>query len=100
MVRLILLFALSMSTPACWTPRPPEPAPPEPEEAVGGGRAASCETVCDRARELKCSWGENTPEGGTCEGVCQNYQESGFTSWNLKCRSQAKTCAAMDLCEE
>lgn len=88
----------------CWKPHPPEPTS-EPDRPCEGDCPKpptgdpSCETACTRARDLGCSWVKDTAEGGTCEAVCKNVQDSGIVKWNLACRTQATSCAEIDLCE-
>jgi hypothetical protein len=94
MKRAFLCFAIAVLV-GCWKPHPPEPPEPEPGEGP-----ATCDGACDRARELECPWAADTPEGGTCEDVCRNIEESGITRWNLVCRVEATNCARMDLCED
>lgn len=101
MLRVIVPLAVALVV-GCWKPHPPDdppPGPPPEPEAAGGGSSFTCETVCARARELRCSWVKPTAEGHTCEDVCTNIQESNITSWNLRCRTRATTCAVMDECE-
>lgn len=76
---------------------PPTP-PPNPPSAPDAG-AGSCPLVCDHLRALSCPGGAPTPEGATCEQVCQTIQESGIVHWNLTCRAAASTCAAIDACD-
>lgn len=88
LVVLVLLFApLS----ACL----PGPIPdPDPNNRVG------CEEMCDRMRSLKCSSGKPTPNGASCEHVCENIQKSGFLKLDLECRYEAESCEAADSCED
>lgn len=77
-------------------PRPvPPPVPPGPADAA----AASCASMCARLADLGCPAAKPTPEGASCEKVCQNVQDSGLILWNLECRTRAPTCAAIDECE-
>lgn len=85
---LFCLIAALLS--ACKPPEHPVAPPLGP---------VSCEGVCERARALKCSWGNPTAAGAQCSTVCQNIQESGFIAWNLNCRAHADSCDAMDVCE-
>ena len=76
---------------SCTPPKPPDP-PPTPN-------GATCATACDRLRQLGCPEAKPTPEGGTCEAVCENVQSSGIIAWDLTCRTNAPSCAAVDGCE-
>lgn len=75
-------------------PEPVEPTPVQPDDP-----AFNCSTACVRLRDLNCSAGENTAGGATCEQVCENVRTSGFVVWNMKCRSLAGSCDAVELCE-
>lgn len=66
---------------------PPESK--EPEEPT-----FTCETACANLRELACPEAEDTPEGSTCEDVCQNSFEVGIElyEWNVEQLTTATSC--------
>jgi hypothetical protein len=82
-IALLVLFVCGCSI------KPPEPPPGSP----------TCATACQRLVQLNCDGSKPTPEGATCEDVCKNIQESGLISWDLRCRTNAPSCAAVDNCE-
>lgn len=96
LVRLALLALVALAGLACPRPLPPPvpPGPDQPDAAV-----ATCADVCRHAFALDCSWYRPTPGGASCTAVCVNIQTSGVVSWDLSCRVQAETCAAIELCE-
>ena len=59
----------------------------------------TCETACDRAAELGCAHARPTAAGASCVEVCESVQASGFLRWDLRCRSVAASCTAIDACE-
>lgn len=71
------------SDPPAPVPSPLEPVP-EP----------TCATACEKQRALGCELGEPTPEGSTCEEVCQNSKESGILElvWDVEMLTQADSC--------
>jgi hypothetical protein len=71
---------------------PPKPVPPETQ--------VTCAEVCQHWEKLGCEEAEPTPNGGTCEDVCLNVQESGIISWDLDCRAEIASCDQVDSCEE
>jgi hypothetical protein len=81
----IILLALVLLAASCGTIQP-VPTP-----------GASCATVCQRVRELGCSWSNPTPAGVPCEDVCANAQAFGMT-WDLACKTNARTCAEASEC--
>ena len=93
MFRLPLLILLILS--ACDVP-PPEP-PPQPAPVTDGGGAptpepaASCKTACSNLRERECEAGNDTPNGATCEQVCENAEASPM-SWDVVCLTDAIGC--------
>jgi len=54
--------------------------------------------VCANMRLLGCPGAQPTAAGASCETVCDNWQQ-GPAPWNLLCRAIAKSCAAMNACE-
>lgn len=81
----------------CPLPGPPEPPGPPPGPHPQG---ATCVTACAKLNELGCPEGEPTPDGKSCEAVCENVQASGIISWNLDCRSVITECGQTDSCED
>lgn len=51
-----------------------EPLPPEPN-------LTACGRACARMRRLKCPGHEGSPQGATCEQVCDNMERSGVASF-------------------
>jgi hypothetical protein len=74
---------------------PPAPPVPPPKPPVG---APSYETACARGRELGCAWSRPTPNGGTCEAVLHNTEDSGIVVVGVECLTMAESCAAADRC--
>lgn len=74
----------------------PKPVPVPPVPPIDG---ATCDTACDRLRELGCEAAQPTPAGESCEAVCENVQASGIVKFDLDCRSTAPSCDAIDACE-
>lgn len=91
---LPLILALGLNT-GCPTNPTPAPTPPNPP----GPTVATCATACATATALNCPWARPTAKGKTCVQVCENLNASGFTTFNVGCRTTATTCAAADLCE-
>jgi hypothetical protein len=76
---------------------PPKPIPPQPPIHDGD---ATCADACARAREMECEFAKPTPNGATCEDVCQNIQDKGLFSLDLDCRVAARTCKQAEACEQ
>lgn len=87
--RLLILVAVA----GCPKPVPP-PVPPTPPDG-----AATCATACERMRELHCIDVEPTPEGATCDDICQNIIDSEILTWDLDCRTMATSCDEVENCE-
>lgn len=98
-MRLAILALLAFSVAACPKPYPP-PVPPGPDvdASTPDTRPATCADVCAHAAALGCRWSRPTPNGATCETVCLNIMSS-VISWDLPCRIQAESCAAVEECE-
>ncbi len=60
--------------------------------------AVACADVCAHMRVLACPGARPTAAGASCETVCTNFQQ-GPAPWDLRCRSIAESCEAMDRCE-
>lgn len=73
-------------------PKPPEPDPVEPEPEPPKG--ASCATACENQRHLECEIGEPTPEGSTCEEVCEVSFNAGVPGleWDVEQLTSATEC--------
>lgn len=81
-----LLAALSMMALVGCNPVPDQPVP----------GAATCADACHRGAELDCAWAKATPEGTTCEQVCEHARDG--IPWRLSCVVLAESCADADLC--
>ena len=107
MKRVLFLFALvgmdCVATASKCNPDPPTPiadAAPTPAPVVDAApapAAPSCATACARAAALGCDYASPSPKGVTCEAVCQNAQQ--FVPWNLACRTNITSCAAVLNCK-
>jgi hypothetical protein len=89
-----LAFLALASCPGC-----PPPAPPVTPDAKDAATPGTCGGVCANGRRLGCAFAQNTPQGASCEDVCNNLERSGVTSWDLSCRSVARSCAEVDQCQ-
>lgn len=59
----------------------------------------TCAAACTHYRAIGCDAGKPTPLGATCEDVCGVFLDAGLVKWDLKCRSEAPTCEAVEKCE-
>ena len=82
-ILLLLVLAACSSTP------PPKPQPPD--------KSADCEAACEHLRGLDCALGEPTPEGNTCEHVCEKLEANGVRF--ISCTIDVTTCAMAEHCE-
>lgn len=80
----------------------PAPAPVVNPTAVGDAAPVSapgtCLDVCRNGAALGCAFAADTPAGATCVTFCANYQDVAARPWDLTCRANAKSCAAIDAC--
>lgn len=58
------------------------------------GTQDDCAMACVNLRDHHCKAGDPTPEGASCEAVCQNTETSGYASENPKCLATIKSCGA------
>lgn len=72
------LWALLFIVPSCTADGPPQPDP--------------CDQACAKMRQLSCEAAAPTPEGETCEQVCQEAK----SLLNPACREKQASCEAMD----
>lgn len=83
---------------------PRDPVPPTPDADSGvvvvDAGTATCASWCKHASEMHCNAAKPTPEGASCETVCENLQGSGLVKFDLKCRSVASSCMAAEACEK
>ncbi len=77
--------ALTLFLAAC------EPAYPQPD--------AGCAAACARLRHLGCPEAEPTPDGASCETVCDRVQDSGAYELNTECVTRADRCHEAEECE-
>lgn len=98
-VRFLLLAGAIISfVGVAGCPITPVPTPPPPTPTDG---PATCRDACARLLILHCPAGEPTPEGASCEKVCENHQKQTETlglSWDLNCVTMAMSCAIADDC--
>lgn len=77
-------------------PPPPPQAPPRPGPVViipGAG----CAQACSRLRELECEPGTPTPNGHSCEQVCEHTMAGPKAiRWDTECLAAASSCTACD----
>lgn len=90
---MVRRFALALILTAC-NPLLPEPAPvPQTRDDV------PCADACSRLRSLSCNEGEPTPDGTTCETICEDTNASGAVTYPTGCVAAAKDCAEARACE-
>ena len=53
---------------------------------------SACAAACARGRELACEWSAQTPEGASCETVCETTEATGYTTMHPQCVALATTC--------
>ena len=93
--RLLAFVALAFIATASNCGTGPQPVPtPSPDAAA----PPSCVTVCQRGAVLGCTWAVATPASASCADVCANALAFGMP-WDLVCRTNAQTCAAVNLCQ-
>lgn len=90
MIRALLVGMFFVGS-GCPHPTPP-PVPPTPSEP------ASCTTACVNMQTLGCEAGRPTLRGEPCVAVCENVMTSDIITWDLKCMTNATSCAAVDSC--
>lgn len=83
---LLALFISACSPPAIL--RPPE----NHNAPLPTGTAEDCHAACETGRKLHCLYAEPTPEGGSCEDVCNNTETSGYASMNPGCLKAITAC--------
>ena len=88
MRRLLLSLLFCCSCAGC---------PVNPTPSQDAAQHVSCVTVCQRGEVLGCKWAAPTPLGTPCADVCANAEAFGLR-WDLACRTNAQTCAAVDSC--
>lgn len=67
--------------------------PPENHNApLATGSAEDCRAACEKGRTLHCLYAEPTPEGASCEAVCNNTESSGYASMNPRCLKAITAC--------
>jgi hypothetical protein len=92
---LILAAVLALGLQAARCGPPDDPADPPAPDA---GDPASCADACAHLEELGCEEAEPTPEGATCEEVCEAVESSGTVTLNPACVLQIETCEEIDGC--
>jgi len=94
MLKVWLPLLLTLA--ACDLPAPTPPPQPAPVADDGGAPpapepAASCKTACTNLRDRQCEAGSDTPNGATCEQVCENTEATPM-SWDVVCLTDALSC--------
>lgn len=94
MIKRLLLTAAVLGVIGCgaFPLPPPEPAPDPSDES---GCAAGCEAL----RALGCPDGDPTPEGDTCEAVCDNAVQNKIPI-PTACWSESESCDQATACSE
>jgi len=62
----------------------------------GEGGGSPCDRACRTLQGLSCEEGKPTPEGESCNAVCENGME---TRYNLFCVARIKKCDGISDCE-
>jgi hypothetical protein len=84
-----IVLSLAAASGACGT------TPPTPDPTPSG---YTCDTYCDNALRLGCSFAQPAPGGdATCADVCRSATT--VVRWDLACRSKAETCEQVNACE-
>lgn len=73
-------------------------APVHPSDPHTTVTAGSCPAACEHLRLIGCEAGSATPNGASCEDVCEYVEGSGVGRWNLGCLGAAESCAVADAC--
>jgi hypothetical protein len=83
----VIRWLVLLVTIAC-TPGPnPPPSPITPT-----GVRATCAGACANLRSLGCPDGDPTPEGETCEAICENARASDGARLDIACLQAASSC--------
>lgn len=89
-----LSLALVLVLVGCQNPTWPVPPPPA---ALDAGEP--CATSCERYRQLGCEEGQPTPNGHSCEEVCNNAATKGIDlAGPSSCTADAGSCEAIETC--
>lgn len=91
---LMLGILLAVCCEGCPKPSPVPVTPSAASDAAPG----TCLDVCRNGASLGCPFAADTPAGATCVTFCANYQDVAARPWDLTCRANAKSCAAIDAC--
>lgn len=86
-------FALTGLFTAC-AAHPPPPVIEHPDPPP----AATCASACKHFRAMGCKEGQPSPEGNTCEAICENLEKSGIVKLDLECVMASETCASAGAC--
>ncbi len=75
------------------------PKPPPTEEPDASRPTGTCASACENMRRLGCELGKPTPNGASCESVCDRVQrENGGAGFNVHCLARASACAGAEAC--
>lgn len=72
----------------------PQPSTQYPEGEVEG--KLYCAKACENATKLSCKFAKPSPNGRTCQQVCEKYTPPNPVGVRPKCMSEAKTCKELD----
>jgi len=70
---------------------PPPVPPPAPAD-----QGTPCERACDRLDLLGCEGAEGSPEGTSCEQVCEDTESSGVARFCAEDVAAIGSCAELD----
>lgn len=99
---IVLALLVSSCGPKPDPNEPPFPDDPVPVEPDDPDAKYNCSTACKHLRGddgsgLDCEEGKETPEGGTCEKVCENTLGTP-TEMPVECMSKVEDCSQTDSC--
>lgn len=72
--------------------------PPRPEPVPDAGTPPDCAAACARMTELGCEESKPTPNGSTCEEVCNNVESSGVITIQPACVVEIESCDQINGC--
>lgn len=93
-----LLFALAVLLSACSSYASVPPQPPGDPQVSEPGTPVDCQAACAALRAHHCPSGDPTPQGGSCEDVCNSTEASGYASMHPRCLAKIQSCDGVDAC--